>query len=371
MILRKFFFNFLKNSCKSKFRSYLIPFALVFSTSHFFQILKVNSNPLFENNHSQKNKNINWIISPGITKDKIWFRDNQDNSSIIFKKRIRPEKVLNEINIKAIGRAVTVNDYPYPEISNYVPNAFVDNSQRTFTISTRGISKNRFCKGKNFSSKCSDAILDLDYSLFSNNNISFSPKITIQSVTNRGTKFGEASSLGFKFAKEFTPKWSLAIGGENIIHFDEKSDLGRNFYFIGSTFYTLNNNENPAILFLNMGIGSDFYGYRGNGIFGKTKCFGTPNLTGRGSNECSWGPIGSIAYTFNDKYSINSEWFGYGYGLGLSYKPLKDRPISFSFYTTDFIKGFPKYIDNSFGEYGGCPETSCSRRYYGSISVSF
>ena len=30
-------------------------------------------------------------------------------------------------------------------------------------------------------------------------------------------------------------------------------------------------------------------------------------------NSCSWGPIGSVAYS-NDRFSIISEWFGYSYG---------------------------------------------------------
>lgn len=368
---KAFFLNLIKYFYIVKIKSFLIPFTLLFLPFQISRPSYVRANPNFKDNIASENKDINWIILPKTTKNRIWFRDQEIFNEVKFKERISTKQVLDEINVKGIGRAVTVNDYPYPEISNYVPNAFVDNSQRTFTISTRGISKNRFCDGKNFSSKCSDAILEIDYSLFSNNSISFSPKITIQSISNRGTQFGEASSVGFKFSKEISPKWSLAVGGENIIHLDNKSDLGRNFYVLGSTFYTFNKNENPSILFLNFGVGSDFYGYRGNGIFGKTTCFGKPNLTGKGKNECSWGPIGSVAYAFNDRYSIITEWFGYGYGSGISYKPFKDRPITFSFYSTDYIKGFPKYIDNSFGEYGSCPEKSCSARYYGSISLSF
>ena len=62
-------------------------------------------------------------------------------------------------------------------------------------------------------------------------------------MTNRGTNFGDGVSMGVKVAKELSPQWSLAFGGENIIHFDETIDLGHNFYVIASTYIPLSNSE--------------------------------------------------------------------------------------------------------------------------------
>ena len=148
-------------------------------------------------------------------------------------------------------------------------------------------------------------------------------------MTNRGTNFGDGVSLGVKVAKELSPNWSLAFGGENIFHFDETIDLGHNFYVMASTYIPLSTKEKSNILFLNAGIGSDFYGYKGNGFLARTSCFGQPNLTGNGSNTCSWGPIGSLALAFNDRVSIINEWFGYGYGTGISFKPIVEKPLIF------------------------------------------
>ena len=167
--------------------------------------------------------------------------------------------------------------------------------------------------------------------------------------------------MGFKAAKSLSPRWSLAIGGENIIHFDDTIDLGRNFYIISSTYYPIQDNS----LFLNAGIGSDFYGYKGNGYLGETFCVGTNTLTGNGSNKCSWGPIASAAYAINDRFAIINEWFGYGYGLGFSFRPYKSKPLNISIYATDYIKNFPDYIEE------GCPNKECETRYYGSVSYSF
>ena len=295
------------------------------------------------------------------------------------KRKITKEKIpkfsnfeKNDYFIRAIGRGITVNSLIYPSISNYVPNGYVEDRFKTLTISTRGISKIRHCNGPNFSKNCADAVMDIDFNLINKDSFSFNPKLTIQSLTNRklglsrtGTEIGEASSLGFKAAKEFNPKWSIAIGGENIIHLDSKSDLGRNFYIVTSTYYPINKNKEPSILFFNAGIGSDFYGYKGNGYLGNINCLGTPNLTGNGENTCSIGPITSIALAFNSRVSLVSEWFGYGYGAGVSLRPFRKKAVDFSLFATDFIKGFPKYMEEN------CPHKSCSTRFYGSVNITF
>ena len=121
------------------------------------------------------------------------------------------------------------------------------------------------------------------------------------------------------------------------------------------------------MLVLSGGLGSDFYGYKGNGFLGSTYCLGGNTLTGDGSNICQWGPIGSISYVFNHKLAINAEWFGYGYGAGFSVRPFTNKPLSLSLYATDFIRNFPKYIDTG----GGQCNPDCNTRYYGGLTLSF
>ena len=88
-----------------------------------------------------------------------------------------------------------------------------------------------------------------NFKLFNNNNLSVYPRINIQSLTNRGTNLGDGVSMGVKVAKELSPNWSLAFGGENIFHFDENIDLGHNFYIMASTYIPLSNSEKSNILF--------------------------------------------------------------------------------------------------------------------------
>lgn len=212
-----------------------------------------------------------------------------------------------------------------------------------------------------------DGVLDFDFNLVNRENFSFNPKINIQSLTKRGTNFGEGISVGFKTAKKLSNKWSVAFGGENIIHLDKTIDLGRNFYLVASTYQPIfkREKENSPLIFINAGLGTDFYGYKGNGYLGQVNCFGKPNLTSEDTNLCNVGPIGSFAIAFNDRVAFINEWFGYGYGSGFSIKPFLDQSILFSIYTTDYLDSFPKYLKD------GCPNKKCKTRFYGSLSITY
>jgi len=267
--------------------------------------------------------------------------------------------------VKAIGKGLVINNKIYPNISNYVPNAFVEYWEKNITLNLRYINKTRSCP--EYSLDCADALLETDINIFNTLDKSLNLKWAMQSLSSRnnGTNFGEGNSFGFKAAKQINPKFSIAIGGDHIVHMDKTIDLGRNFYFVGSKFYPLSINKSKSFLIMTAGIGSDFFGYRGNGYIGKTSCFGKPNLTGNGENKCSWGPIGSASLIFNENFALVNEWFGYGFGTGISIKPFKNYPVNFSIYATDYLGNFPDYISSS------CKEGKCGTRFYGGISISF
>lgn len=332
-------------------------------------------NSLLFNKRSQKiatnnDKKIIWENDNFLSEDRKlkWMEEDEQVIDNLQSEFIKNKNNLRELHIKAFDRSVSVNYLPYPEISHYVPNGFVESDQKLITAAFRAISKLRFCESPNFDTKCADGFLNISLNTFNTDKFSFNTKLSIQSISDRGsTSIGEESSMGFKLAKRLSPKWSMAFGGENVIHLDKNIDMGRNFYLIASTFYEIpsSNSDNPSIVFANFGVGTDFYGYAGNGFLGTTSCFGKPTLTGNGTNNCNIGPIGSIAYAFNDRFSLINEWFGYGYGTGFSIKPYKEVPLVFSIYATDYIKGFPKYAAEH------CPNNNCDPRFYGNISLSF
>ena len=76
----------------------------------------------------------------------------------------------SNLDIKAIGTAVSVNGSYFPEISHYVPNGFVEDPRKLISTNLRTISRLRFCKSKNFDPKCADG-LNVDFNLINKENL--------------------------------------------------------------------------------------------------------------------------------------------------------------------------------------------------------
>ncbi len=333
-----------------------------------FIFYPTNNGILATEERSSTEKATKWEIIEIIkTKNKWEYKNNPYLFEEPSYKKFVNKKILNKKPIiRSLGKSVSVNGYLYPDLSIYVPNGFLTDQDRNMTFSFRGIGRVRHCKTeKLISNNCSDGIINIDYSLLKLERLTFDINLTAASLTNRGTDFGEGLSLGFKTAfKEFN-NWHFAVGGDHLIHFDEHSDLGRNLYAVSSKAFLLNYKEKPAILFFTAGIGTDFFGYKGNGYLGKVNCFGKKNLTGNGSDKCQLGPIFASSLALNDRLSFGVEWFGYGFSSGISTRPFRDMPISFSLSITDFLGDFPKYIGES------CKYSPCRTRILGLTSISF
>ena len=56
--------------------------------------------------------------------------------------------------------------------------------------------------------------------------------------------------LKYLVTEDFSENFSLSIGGENVVHFDNTIDLGRNFYLVASKYYVFpsERNNDPKIL---------------------------------------------------------------------------------------------------------------------------
>ena len=340
--------------------------SILFIYSLIFFIFGIKGTQTKENNLKSSD---DWKILETYYKSSDWIEINEldkiQDLEIKKLKILEKEKIslLKDNFIKAVGNGVIYKNNFYPDLSSYVPNGFVEDDEKLITTNLRAISRTRVQphgRGK-------DATLDTDIKVFANDAHSLLLRWSVQSLTNQGTKIGEGNSFGIKYSKKLTDKWSIAIGGNNILHMDNTIDLGKNYYIVGSTHLPSKFNENAA-LFMNFGIGSDFFGYKGNGYIATTSCFSGPTLTGEGTGSCNWGPIGSVAYAFNSRFSLVTEWFGYGYGAGVSFRPFRDNPLTATIMVTDFLGNFPKYISE--GE-SGCYLNECSARLYGNLSFSF
>lgn len=276
------------------------------------------------------------------------------------------------VQVRGIGRGYTVNGHPYPDVSLKLPNAFALDQQFVFSGQLSGTSRTRPCrvpKGGNWTD-CADGEAFIEVTPLRGANASLGLNWTIQSLSSRnsGTSFGNGQSIGFKGALNLTPTLAVAFGGEQIIQFDNTTDLGRNYYLLLSQAIPLSRAEKPAVLVATAGIGSDLFGYGGNGTLGQTDCIGGNNISSKtypkGTN-CYWGPVGAVSLALNDRLSFGVEWFGYGLGAGLSVRPFGDLPLTASVYAIDFLGNTPSYIQDT------CTTDPCETRYYGRLTYSF
>ncbi len=283
-----------------------------------------------------------------------------------------PPTPIPPLKVRGLARGITVTGAPYPDVGLEVPNGFAVDPEFSVSTILAGVNRTRPCSvPPGFSwIDCADVQAYLEITPIRTERASLGFQWGIQSLSSRngGTATFAGQSLGFKAAVNLSPTTGLAFGGENIIQLDDTVDLGRNFYLVLSQAIPLGRGPEPMLAVVTVGIGSDFFGYGGNGTLGATDCLSGRNISSLNfpsGTDCFWGPIGSVSLLLNSRLSIGAEWFGYGFGAGLSLRPIKDLPLTFSLYATDFLGNNPSYISSL------CTTDPCEARYYGRLTLSF
>jgi hypothetical protein len=286
-----------------------------------------------------------------------------------------PEPEPQPDRIRGLARGITVNGQPFPDAGLYVPNGFAMDPEFTVSAILDGVNRTRSCRvgGDTSSSDCADAVAYLEITPFKTESASLGFQWAVQSLSgrNNGTSQFAAQSLGFRTAVNLTPTTGLAFGGEHIVQLDSSTDLGRNFYLVLSQAVPLGQGPNGMWAVGTVGIGSDFYGYGNTSnrtSLGSTNCLSGNNISSPNfpeGRDCYWGAIGSVQLYLNSRVSIGAEWFGYGFGAGVSVRPMEEIPLTLSLYATDFLGNRPDYIASF------CTSDPCKTRVYGKMTLSF
>jgi len=273
--------------------------------------------------------------------------------------------------VRGLSRGMTVNGTPYTLTALQVPNGFAADKRYGVSATLTGVNRTRSCRPDSGNwVDCADSELNFELTPIRGEDASLGLSWSIQSLSsrNRGTSLLSGQSLGFRAAVNLTPTLGLSFGGEQIIQFDNTIDLGRNFYLVLSQAVPLSAGPEPVVAVATVGIGSDFFGYGGNGILGSTNCLSGNNISSKNypsGTDCFWGPIGSLSLHLGSRVSLGAEWFGYGIGAGISARPFGELPLTVSVYATDFLGNTPSYIE------GLCTTNPCGARYYGRMTFSF
>ena len=214
-----------------------------------------------------------------------------------------------------------------------------------------------------------------------------------------GTKFGEGQSIGFVLSKNFGKTFGLSFAGYRLFHLDEVTDLPRNIAFYGTKVFLLNDSLEPPIVSISLGLMTDVYNIETNigsvtypaflrgGEFKSNfaEIYGKPtgnrsyyaDVAGVSSafvcadqtvfapyngkkfkaadqadpnciEQVYIGPIASIGFAPWPWLGIYAKYSGTDVDLGISLKPFKNIPWTFSLEALNPIKGVNPILDASY-----------------------
>ena len=143
------------------------------------------------------------------------------------------------------------------------------------------------------------------------------------------TPIGEGLSMGFRWDRKISNKSGLAFGAEQLIHFDNKTDTGRDIYLAYSKGISLSQqNLYPLIVFTG-GVGTGYLALWEKTKFACTDLFGGAAVDVNNYNQLCWGPFWAFSTVFNKKFSTFFEYNNYSFMAGGSYNPFGKLRLTF------------------------------------------
>mgnify|MGYP001241084935 CR=1 FL=1 len=307
----------------------------------FFQIVSLNINSLAETEKFRKiEKEENFRKTIEWEKLEIW-RSNQKNNfekiiwnknsddDLIYKKKsiiyspTNDEFNQNFLNFTSFNRSIVINETIGPDISFLVPIGFKTTANKRFDFSVRGWNR-RPNNSSFFAWNGGDAVANIYYQLFNTEKSSFDLNIGFRSLYKGDliggtTDIGEGVSSGFKWAYNLDRNIGIAIGAEQLIQFDSKTDTGRDIYFSTTKVWSDTNliNKFPLIV-TTVGIGTGYLALWDETKFACTDLFDGAAVDINRYHSLCWGPFGTLSVVFNDRLSTFFEYNNYSFMLGTS-----------------------------------------------------
>ena len=320
----------------------------------------------YSRNDIKENKfaSLNWqkIESNELNQQKIiWekinhneFKKNQEDIESLKNSKgniSKPIRIYHSIH--SLNRSIIFdNNIAGPDISWIVPNGFKWNNRYKFDIHMRGHNtqipepKSR----KFFGWNNGDAVGLISYQFLNKDKYSFGINLGIRSLYQSNkyvggtTKFGEGVSSGFRLDYQLSDLSGIAFGAEQLVHFDDQTDTGRNIYLTTSKAWWGSrdkNFENFPLYIATGGIGT------GRMAVGTVKGLCSNLFGGSGTeihnrrNLC-WSPIFSLASVWNENFSTFFEYNSRFFLFGNSIAPIENFPIrgTFALILSDHVDNY-------------------------------
>ena len=297
-----------------------------------------NANLLAEINWSKvksKNSQSNLIF---------WEKENlyENNFGTINNLSVNKNGKLNQYNLSSLNRSLIFNDHLVgPDISWNVPPGFGWNKKYRFDFTARGhntripdpINK------KFFGWNDGDAVGLFSYQFLHLEKSSFGVNFGVRSLyqgdgaSGGKTAIGEGNSAGFRWDYRLSETSGFAFGAEQLIHFDNTTDTGRNLYITASKAWW--SDEYDGHKFFPLYIATAGVA-TGRMAVGTIKGFCSDLIGSSGTDlvhypSLCWSPVFSLASVFNEKLSTYFEYNSRFFLLGTSYAPFQNIPLRGNF----------------------------------------
>ena len=344
-----------------QFKNLILLIFLIFFTICISTYPKLFSKQIYkeksqENSHLQKDlqKNIfvsqlKWTpineIDSFATKPK--WEILSDKDYLLLLKSFQINEYKYEPKLNSLNRSIVFdNTIVGPDIGWLVPPGLSWNKRFLFDGSVRG--HNRRKKGQSFWGwNGGDAVGQFYWQPIHKKKNSFGLNLGVRSVyegrssAGGNTPIGDGLSLGFRSDREFSNTAGMAIGGEQLLHFDGVTDTGRDLYVTFTKGWWRNEKYSFPLDIATAGFAT------GKMAAGNIKGLCSDLFGGSGTETAAqrplcWAPVFTLARVFNESFSTffeyNSKWFL----LGTSVAPSKNIPIrgTFAVQISDHIDNY-------------------------------
>ena len=281
---------------------------------------------------------------------------NNDNFLILNSKNYISPK------ITSFNRSIVFeNQFIGPDLTFLVPIGFKSSKMMNSDFSIRGW--NRRPKNSKFLAwNNGDAVGQIFVNAIKNNRSSIGLSFGIRSLyagKGNSTAIGEGKSMGFRWDYQLNDKEGIAIGAEQLVQFDDKTDTGRDLYITYSkAFWDDKKQTIFPLVVLTGGIGTGYFSLWEDTKFACSDLFGGAAVDINNYHQLCWGPFGAASVVFNDKFSSFIEYNNYSFMIGSSYSPFDKIRLTYGITLAE------SYDDYKF-------KNSSEIRWFSRLSFSF
>ena len=274
----------------------------------------------------------------------IWEKINSDEKNLIDQKRFlkNTDYSSSQYSISTLNRSIIFNDNIVgPDVGWIVPPGFGWNKKYKFDVTARGHNTRipEPVNKKFFGWNDGDAVGLISYQFLEYEKSSFGINFGVRSLyqgnqaAGGSSSIGEGTSAGFRWDYRLSESSGIAFGAEQLVHFDDSTDTGRNIYLTASKAFwseEYNGYQMFPLYIATAGIAT------GRMAVGTVRGFCSDFLGSSGTDlenypRLCWSPVFSLASVWNERLSTYFEYNSRFFLLGTSYAPLRNIPLRGNF----------------------------------------